>query len=238
MKPKAATIKRFYTKVSCEKEGRTWTILLDEKTVHTPARAVLRVPTQALANLLVAEWDAQETTVRSEAMPFTKLANVAADHMGAAKAQTAGELVRFATGDVCCFRVAEPLALQEMQAKKLDPWLDWAEAKFGGRLGITLNLRPPQMPLEALENMRNTALEMDPFLLTALAHCASILGSAVLGFAMSTGDLDAISAFGLSRIEEDWQTGRWGEDEEAERRAQNLLQSLQASQAFMQAVRN
>jgi chaperone required for assembly of F1-ATPase len=236
MKPNAPTIRRFYKSVTWEKEGRSWTILLDEKTLRTPARAILRVPTLALAQLLAAEWEAQTDTIQPDAMPMTKLANVAADHMGAAKASTAGELVRFASGDVLCFRVEEPLDLRESQAQKWDPLLDWSAEKFGARMGVTTGLRPPEVPLTALENMRNTALEMEPFLLTALVHATSILGSAVLGFAMADGKLDAKAAFDLSRIEEDWQSEHWGADDEAVARAKYLFASLRASGEFMRAA--
>lgn len=229
-------IRRFYQNVAVEKEGRTWVILLDEKTLRTPARAILRLPSEALAKLIAKEWDSQTDTIRPDAMPLSKLANVAHDHVGTAKAATAGELVRFASGDVLCFRVAQPLALQELQAKKFDPWLDWAEQEFGARLGTTTNLQPPAMPLAALENMRNTALEMQPFLLTALTHATSILGSAILGFAMVRGKVDANTAFALSRLEEDWQSRQWGEDDEAVQVAENLKTALQNSFGFMQAV--
>ncbi len=230
-------IERFYSKASYHKEGRTWVILLDDKKLHTPARSVLRVPTKKLAELIAKEWDEQTDIINPEAMPHTKLSNVAHDHMGANKQQTAGELVRFAASDVLCFRVAEPLSLQELQAEKWDPWLDWAEQRFGARLGVSTGLQAPEQPLAALEALRNEALRMEPFLLTALTHASAILGSTVLGFALSAGKIDAKSAFDLSRIEEDWQIKRWGEDEEASLRARHLLNSLQASTEFMLAAK-
>ncbi|VAV86873.1 hypothetical protein MNBD_ALPHA06-1547 [hydrothermal vent metagenome] len=229
-------IKRFYKSVSVEKEGRSWTILLDEKSVRTPARSILRLPTEGLAKLLADEWEAQRDVIHPQNMPMTRLANVAHDHMGTAKAASAGELVRFAASDLLCFRVAEPLDLQELQAQKWDKWLDWTADIFGARLGVTTNLRTPSMPLAALENMRNTALEMHAFTLTPLVHVSAMLASAVLGFALVKGELDADEAFVLSRIEEDWQIGQWGEDEEAKIRADALLVSLRASVAFMRAA--
>ncbi len=236
MNKAAPELRKFYTHVSCTAEGRTWTILLDEKTLRTPARSILRLPTKALAELLVREWDEQDGVIRPQIMAFTKLANVAYDHMTTAKAATAGELVRIAAGDALCFRVAEPLDLQELQGRKWDGWLDWAADEFGARLGVSTEISMPEIPLTALENMRNMALEMDVFALTALSHSASILGSAILAFALLRGELDAKQAFDLSRIEEQWQIDRWGQDDEAMARAVNLLQSLEASGQFMRAA--
>ncbi|MCF6293715.1 MAG: hypothetical protein L3J04_10010 [Robiginitomaculum sp.] len=228
---------RFYKQASYEKQGRIWQVMLDDKALRTPARQVLRLPTEKLAMLLADEWQAQEDSIKPEQMPLTKLANVAQDHVAPDKGPSAGELMRFAANDVICFRVAQPKRLQELQGSKCDPWLDWAEQEFGARLAVTVELRPPDMPLAALENMRNTALKLDAFTLTALLHAVSIVGSAVLGFAMVQNQMDAKTAFDLSRIEEDWQIKQWGEDDEALLRSQNMLDALCSSYQFMQAAK-
>ncbi|PHR62900.1 MAG: ATPase [Robiginitomaculum sp.] len=236
MKSDKPVIKRFFKTVSCQPEGRSWIVMLDEKTLRTPARSVLRLPTKALAELVAAEWEAQTEAIRPDFMPISRLANVAHDHMGMNKAASAGELVRFAASDLLCFRVAEPLDLQELQVKEWDIWLDWAEEKFGARLGVSTSLTPPDIPLDALENMRNAALNMEPFALTAMLHASALLGSCVLGFALLDAKLGAQQAFDLSRIEEDWQIQQWGEDEEAKARADGLLAFLEASTRFMLAA--
>jgi chaperone required for assembly of F1-ATPase len=231
------SIRRFYKQASHEKQGRIWQVMLDDKALRTPARQVLRLPTEKLAILLAREWQDQEDSIKPDQMPLTKLANVAQDHVAPDRVPSAGELMRFAANDVICFRVEQPKRLQELQASKCDPWLDWAEKKFDARLGVTAELRPPDMPLAALENMRNAALKQDPFTLTALLHAVSILGSAVLGFAMVQGKMDAKTAFDLSRIEEDWQIKQWGDDDEALLRSRNMLVALQSSYQFMQAAK-
>ena len=229
--------RRFYKQALYEKQGRTWQVMLDDKALRTPARQVLRLPTEKLAIVLAEEWQDQQDRINPDQMPLTKLANVAQDHVAPDKVPSAGELMRFAANDVICFRVAEPKRLQELQASKCDPWLDWAAQEFGARLGVTNELRPPDMPLAALENMRNAALKLDPFTLTALLHAVSILGSAVLGFAMVQNQMDAKTAFDLSRIEEDWQIKQWGDDDEALLRSENMPVALRSSYEFMQAAK-
>lgn len=230
-------MKRFFEQTGVGQEGRLFTVELDGRPMRSPARTILRMPTKALAQLIADEWDSQGDMILPHNMPLTRLANVANDHMSAARMLTVGELVRYAANDLLCYRVQEPLALQEKQQELWDPWLDWAAEKFGARLATTTSMTALDHPVDALENLRNEALNAESYMLTALAHVTAMLGSAVLGFAMMEGKLSAKQAFDLSRVEEDWQIEHWGEDEEAQARAQHLLETLQASEKFMSALR-
>lgn len=53
--------KRFYRKVSTREadDGNGWTVMLDYRTLKTPAKRPLKCPTLALANAIAAEWDYQ-----------------------------------------------------------------------------------------------------------------------------------------------------------------------------------
>lgn len=230
-------MKRFFEKVGVGQEGRFFTVELDGRPMRSPARTILRMPTRKLAQIIADEWDAQGEMIHPANMPLTRLANVANDHMSSARMLTVGELVRYAANDLLCFRVQEPLALRERQQDLWDPWLDWAAKKFGARLATTTTMGSLDHPVDALENLRNEALNSESFMLTGLAHVTAMLGSAVLGFAMMDGKLSAQQAFDLSRVEEDWQIEHWGEDEEARARAEHLLTTLQASETFMAALR-
>ncbi|MBL4595130.1 MAG: hypothetical protein JKX99_00995 [Robiginitomaculum sp.] len=226
---------RFYQHVGTAQDGSSWVVLLDDKPIKTPAGDVLQLPSLALAELIASEWAAQTKTVLPSTMPLTKLANVAHDHMDKAHGASADELVRFANADLLCFRVTTPLALREVQAAKWDGWLGWAEQVFGAKLGVSNDLQLPAHPPQAVQNMRQMAMELHPFALTALVHVTSILGSAILGFALLQGKVNAKNAFDLSRVEENWQIKHWGEDDEAKARADGLFAALSAAVDFMRA---
>ena len=53
-------MKRFYKQVSV---GDDLTVRLDGKPISTPAKALLALPTRALAEALAAEWEQQGETV-------------------------------------------------------------------------------------------------------------------------------------------------------------------------------
>ena len=67
---------RFYQAVSVEpQEAGGYAVLLDGRPVKTPARRTLAAPTQALAQALADEWEAQREMIDPAAMPLTRLAN-------------------------------------------------------------------------------------------------------------------------------------------------------------------
>ena len=80
--------KRFYKAVSVAsiggvpatgKAATAFRILLEGKPIRTPAKAELAVPTQALAEAIAAEWQAQGERIDAATMPLTRLANSAID---------------------------------------------------------------------------------------------------------------------------------------------------------------
>ena len=75
-------------------------------------------------------------------------------------------------------------------------------------------------PEESLAAMRDHALSIDAYRLAGLVHGVSLLGSAVLGLAVERGRIGAAEAYELSRIDEQFQIERWGEDDEAIRRTE------------------
>ena len=82
-------MKRFYTDVAAasQADGTALSIRLDGRPVRTPARALLVVPDAALADAIVAEWQAQGDKIDPRSMPMTGLANAAIDRVAHVFAQ-------------------------------------------------------------------------------------------------------------------------------------------------------
>ena len=64
--------RRFYSAVSVEKGPAGYGVLLDGRPVKTPARRTLAAPTEALAQALADEWEAQREMVDPAVMPLTQ----------------------------------------------------------------------------------------------------------------------------------------------------------------------
>ncbi len=207
--------KRFYKTVTTQLNEEGWAILLDDRPVKTPAKATLALPTENLAQAVVAEWEGQGETLDMAAMTLTKLANVAIDRTPDTRAEMAEELAKYAETDVVCYHAEGPDPLRERQYAGWQPWREWA----GKTLNITLvpveGIVAAIQPQTSLDAVQAHALTLDNFRLTALVWGCSLLGSAVLALAVEQGALDAGAALKLASIDEDWQIETWGHDEEA-----------------------
>ena len=207
--------KRFYKTAATEPMGDGWTIALDGRTIKTPARAGLVLPTLGLAQVLADEWNAQEERINLAAMYLTRLANVAIDRAGETREELADEVVRFCETDLICHIAEEPEELIALEEGHWEPVREWAGEVLGVILVTTEGVRATPQPDASLEAARDYALGLDDFRLTGLVYGCSLYGSALLAMAVCEGALPADEAFEMSRLDESWQIARWGEDEES-----------------------
>jgi chaperone required for assembly of F1-ATPase len=192
-----------------------WTVLLDGRPLRTPGRAAFAAPCRAVAEAAAAEWAAQGETVDPRAMPVTRAVNTALDRVAPQIDAVRAELAGYGGSDLLCYRAAHPRPLAERQAAAWDPWLGWAERRHGARLACGTGVAHVAQPPESLARLAAALAPLDAWRLTALHELVALSGSLVLGLAAFEGALAAEAAWAASRVDEDWQAGQWGEDEEA-----------------------
>lgn len=208
-------LKRFWKEASIAEAQGGWQVLLDGRPVRTPAKAAQEVPTAELAQLIAAEWEAQEEVVSPDTMPFTRMANSAIDKVRVQHREVAELLAAYGDNDLLCYRAEGPDTLVKRQAQTWDPYLDWAEATYGARLILVEGVMPqPQSP-EALSRLAAPVMAANAFELAALHDLISLTGSLVLGLAAARSDADAPAIWLASRLDETFQAEQWGDDEEA-----------------------
>lgn len=216
--------KRFYKTASAAAAEGGFAVELDGRPIKTPAKATLLLPSEALATAIAAEWAGQGETLDLQGMTLTRLANVALDRTPETRAELADELSRYASTDVTCYLADSPQELQARQDAAWQPWREWAGKELGVVLVPVIGLMASPQPQASLDAVRDYALSLDDFRLTALTWACSLLGSAVLALAVERGALNAEQALTASVVDEDWQIEQWGEDEEAKAlRAARLL---------------
>lgn len=239
-------MKRFYKEVNTSPlvgevgarsaTGEGFQILLDGRAVKTPLRAPLTLPTSALAQAIAEEWRGQGEELKPQDMLLTKLANTALDRVAARRDEVIGQILSFAN-DNLCYRAAAPAGLVAQQKAEWDPLLAWASKRYGvpfeTRTGITYFAQSP----ETLAALRAAIAAYDDFVLAALHSAASLLSSLILTLALAEQRLTAEEAFALSQLEERYQAEKWGTDEEAAARAQNLLAELTLIERFLRLAK-
>ena len=208
--------KRFWKDTTVEVCDAGFRVLLDGRPVKTPSKSNFAVPTRALAELIAVEWQAQDEKVDPETMPFTRMANSAIDKVTPQHQAVAEMLAEYGGSDLICYRADGPVELIERQNAGWDPLLAWCETELGAKLEPTSGIVFKAQPEASVVTLRNQVLAMDPFVLTAFHDLVALSGSLVIAFAALRGYDTPENLWDISRIDENWQTHLWGEDEENE----------------------
>lgn len=231
--PKA---KRFYKQAKAEQMPGGWTVELDGRSIKTPVRAALKVPTERLAKALAAEWNAQEAEIDLLTMHLTRLANVAIDRTPDLRQEMADELARYCETDLVCHIAEDDEDLAEREEAHWAPMRAWAGQALDVILVPVEGIIASPQPDASLEAARAYALSLDDYQLTGLLYACGLYGSAILAMAVSEGELTATDAFEISRIDEAWQIERWGEDDEAKAATALRRQEAKALDTWLAGV--
>jgi len=234
---KRGLAKRFYTKAGISEGAPPFRVLLDGRSLRTPAKREIAVPTAMLARLLAAEWDAQREVIDPSTMPATRIVNSALDGVAGRMAEVRGDIVAFAGNDLVCYRAESPATLTARQRSLWQPVLDWAATSLGARLIAVDGLMPVAQDAEALAAIERAIAPLDPLRLAATHVATTLTGSALLALAVLEGRLDAAAAWTAAHVDEDFQIEAWGEDDEATARRQRRWVDMQAAAAIMALAR-
>lgn len=229
--------RRFYKAVEVAAVEGGHAVRLDGRSPKSPAGAPLVLPTQALAQLVADEWEAQATLIDSSAMPATRLAWTAIDRIGQTREAVAAEVAAFAGSDLICYVADHPTPLVERQAQGWAPLRDWARDALGLDFRPITGLIHTPQPSETLAAVERLALADDDFTLAGLAYATGLFGSAVLALAARHGQLSGQAALDLSRLDEIFQAGIWGEDAEAALRAAGMAVEAAMLERWFSALR-
>lgn len=222
--------KRFYKEVTIGERDGAFAILVDGRAVKTPGKQMLALPTRDAAELVRAEWQAQETFINPAKMPVTRLSNTIIDGVSLNGDAVFAEIVSYAGNDMLFYRAESPEELVARQAERWNPVLDWMAEHFGARFVLVEGVMFAEQPEEsvaafsgALEQHRNA------FALGAMHSMTTLTGSALLSLAMIRGRLTLEDGWSLSNLEEDWTIEHWGQDAEAEARRARRFEDMKAA---------
>ncbi|MCK5295362.1 MAG: ATPase [Alphaproteobacteria bacterium] len=237
---KNKTIRRFYKDVTLKKTDGGFLVWLDGKTIRTPMRNELLIPSKALAKAVADEWRMQEENINPVSMPFTQIMTTAIDIVIPAPEQIGENLLNFADTDLLCYRAEESdvfkRELAKLQNEKWQPVLDWFEHKFGAVFIVTSGILPVEQSEKTVKIMQETIKRYKPVELAALYLVSAVFCSVVLGVALMEGHLDADEAFTISQLDEIYQSEKWGEDSEALERQNAMRDEVRNTATFVKLL--
>ena len=230
-------MKRFWTRAEAVESDGGWGVELDGKPLRTPARAALKVPTRALADAIVAEWDSVVDKLDPGAMPLTGLANAAIDRVAPERSAFAEGLAKYAEGDLACYRAEGPDDLADRQARSWDSLLAWARRRFDVDFNVTSGIVHVAQPKATVDRLAHAVAALDQFRLSGLSPLVTIGGSLVAALGVLEGGLMAEEAWDAVSIDERWQLEQWGDDLEARATLDARRRDFLAAARFLELLR-
>lgn len=208
--------KRFWKSAIVKEQKNGFVVLLDGHPIKTPSRATLIVPTEALADMIAAEWQAQDDIIDPLSMPFTRTSNAALDKVSHQMSEVRDQIAEYGETDLLCYRASAPRELVKRQAAAWDPLLLWAKNTFDAPLNVTEGLIFIAQPDKSLANLKLQIKNLNPFELSGLYNLVTLSGSLVAALAVKQGYKTASEIWDLCRVDNIWQEEQWGLDEEAQ----------------------
>jgi chaperone required for assembly of F1-ATPase len=226
---------RFYKETAVDLGDGGHRVLLDGKPMRTPAKAVLVVPTRALAEAIAAEWDQvpDKADINVSHLPLTRLAATGHDRVTTQRARVIADTAKYAGSDMLCYRASEPDTLVKRQHEIWQPLLDWAAERYGARLAVVEGLAFVEQPADAVSRLHEAVASHSDLGLSALYNLTHISGSLVVALAVAEGHLSAADAFAAAQLDELYQIERWGEDPIATKRHEGIRHDIEAGARFL-----
>ncbi|CAK73838.1 unnamed protein product (macronuclear) [Paramecium tetraurelia] len=238
-------IKRFYKDVKIEMAFgeadpyRQWLVKLDGKTVKTPSKNELSIPTPQLAQRIADEFSAQAEFINPATMPLMTLARNAVDIEADENMREFMEhsIISYLERDTVLFREQSHSELYQIQMQKLDPQLKLFNQKFGMHLKANFGLDVE--PLKQYDQIRIETIlkELNSWQLVCLDSKVENLKSCILAFQIWNNQIDVQEAVKLSRIEEDYQISLNGKIEgHHDFDEETILANVKAAKLFSQLI--
>ncbi|XP_020232491.1 ATP synthase mitochondrial F1 complex assembly factor 2 [Cajanus cajan] len=209
--------KRFYKEVKTRAadDGNGWTVMLDYRTLKTPSKRPLKLPSLSLAKAIAAEWEYQQTDgIRPFTMPLMRLACTALERVPLTRAKIIDNLMKKFNQDLVFCRAPDDNDLtsnvHDRQVEKIDPLLRWVESEFGFKPVIYSSFFGGNQEDGLVMAIENLLKKTDDCELAAIDAIAASAHSLIIAIGMVQGKLQIEEAIELIRLEEDFQVDRWG----------------------------
>ncbi len=224
--------KRFYKDASIG-DAAPYQILLDGRSVKTPKKRSLALPSRALAEAIAEEWRAQTEFIDPTHMPLTRFANTAIDAVADTLDAVANDIVAYANSDLVCYRAVSPEELLERQEELWDPIVAWANETLGGEFHVIKGVMHVAQLDASLAAIAKALRPHDAFRLTGLHVLTTLAGSALIALALDRKWLSADAAWKAAHVDEDYEISLWGEDAEAAARRHGRRAEFDSADRFL-----
>jgi len=227
--------KRFYVGAGVVETPAGFAVTLDDKPIRTPSGRQVVAPVRQIAEAIAAEWEAQQETINPLTMPLTRFANSVVEAVVDRVDAVADDVAKYLGSDLLFYRAGHPEALVAREAAHWDPVVFWAADTLGAHFILAEGIVHVRQPDAAIAAAR-AALPDDPWSISALHVVTTLTGSALLALALIRGVLDQDQVWAAAHVDEDWNSEKWGVDDEVAARRTTRLVDFRAAAGILKAL--
>jgi chaperone required for assembly of F1-ATPase len=226
-------MKRFYKDATVDVDDTDggFVVLLDGRSIKTPAKNRLKLPTRAVGDAVASEWQAQGEEIDPATMPMMRFGATAIDRVTTQRKEVISEISAFGGHDLLCYRGEEP-ELLKLQETEWQPVLNWAASELNVPLATTLGITSVDQDPVVLGLLSDMVSGFSDMELSAVHTMVSITGSLILVLALIHGKTTVDDVWRACTIDEKFQEKRWGRDAEAEERLATRQSALEDAWKF------
>lgn len=233
----SAPVKRFYTDVGTALQSDGWSVTLNGRPIRTQGGKAQRVSSQALAQLLAAEWAAQGEEIDPKSFPLRDMTDYAIDYIAENRSSVIDGILAFAETDTLCYQAEADEHSYARQQELWEPLLLSAQERYGVTFERISGIIHRPQPAATLSKLRSVLEGLDNLTLAGVNTLSSIAASLVVGLAAIDPDANGEALFAAANAEEDWQAEQWGWEWTAEEKRAFRLQAFLMAMQFTAAAR-
>jgi chaperone required for assembly of F1-ATPase len=227
--------KRFYANAVVAEIADGFAVTLDGKPIRTPSGRQVVAPNREIADAIAAEWQAQQELIDPSTMPMTRFANSVITAVVDRVEAVTDDIAKYFQSDLLFYRAGHPEALVAREAAHWDPLLFWAADALGAHFILAEGIVHVRQPEAAVAAAR-AALPDDPWSIAAMHVITTLTGSALLALAFLRGVVDQDQVWAAAHVDEDWNSEKWGVDEEVAARRAVRLVDFRAAAVILRAL--
>lgn len=230
-------MKKFYKKASLLEKGNLFSVGLDGRAIKTPLGHTIALPSKALAEKLVEEWDSQKEDILPQSMPLTQIVTTHLDKTVGQRESVYQTIFPYVHGDTILYFNGDEEDLFVEQEEKWLPFIRRFEKEFGVSYTVQKDIIAQDQAeltfkkwIELIECLRDEEL-------TFFQIGISLTASPLLTWYFMKNEISIDDVVNTTLLEEIFQSRRWGRDVEGERKENELRKELSALREYLSLVR-
>ncbi|KKC31231.1 ATP12 family chaperone protein [Devosia psychrophila] len=230
--------KRFYKDIGVSPVDGGFVVTLDGRQTRTPGhKHKITVPSAAIATAMAEEWSAQGEFIDATTMPMVRLINSAVESGEDMIPAFREEVLKFAAGDLLLYRADTPQELVAKQEAVWDKALTTLARHFGVSFQPTMGIIHQAQPKATLDRLAESLDAENLLTVTALVSMTGLTGSGLLSIGLLHELFSPDQVWDAAHVDEDYQIGHWGQDEEAVHRRAKRRAEFDTAVAVVEALR-